>query len=331
MNSDRIIHWGIIGPGHIAEKFAADLQRVPGCTLTAIASRSYDRAKDFASRFHVPEFYGSYDEITNNPNVDIIYIATPHNLHCDNSLLCLSNGKAVLCEKPFAINLKEAQQMVTLARNNGVFLMEAFWSRFNPVIQIIKSIIDSNELGKIKLLKADFGFKSIYNPEGRVFNPLLGGGSLMDVGVYPLFLASLLLGKPEVIRAVAQLNQSGIDESCGITLKYENGAIAILSSSVVAGTEAEAQISCENGRIYLPARWYVPKKAQIIQNDKSDRLIEKDFEGFGYQFEAIEANKCLRESQIESPLLSHEFSLMQMSILDEIRKLCNIVYSADKD
>jgi predicted dehydrogenase len=329
MITKHIVQWGIIGPGHIAEKFASDLQLVPGCQLAAVASRSYGRAKDFASRFNAPVFYGSYEEIVNDRNVDIIYIATPHNLHCENTLLCLNHGKAVLCEKPFAINLKEAEQMIHASKKNGVFLMEAFWSRFNPVIQMTKSIIDSGELGKIKMLKADFGFKAKYNPEGRVFNPKLGGGSLLDVGVYPLFFASLLLGKPELIRAAAQIDKSGIDESCGITLKYGNGAIAILSSSVVTATEAEAHISCENGRIYIPARWYVPKKAQIIQNDMPERWISEDFEGFGYQFEALEANRCLEESRTESPLLPHKFTLLLMSTLDEIRKQCEIVYPND--
>lgn len=329
MIADHTVQWGIIGPGHIAEKFASDLQLVPGCILAAVASRSSERAKDFASRFRVPSFYGSYEEIVKDRNVDIIYIATPHTLHCENTLLCLNNGKAVLCEKPFAINIKETEKMIQASHKNRVFLMEAFWSRFNPIIQQVKSIIDSGDLGKIQVLKADFGFKAIYNPEGRVFNPILGGGSLLDVGVYPLFLASLLLGKPELIKAIAQVNKSGIDESCGITLKYENGAIAILSSSVVSATEIEAHISCENGQIFIPARWYVPKNAQIIQNDKPDRWLSADFEGFGYQFEALEANRCIEESKIESPLFPHESTSLQMSILEEIRKQCGIVYPND--
>jgi len=326
MNSEHIVQWGIIGPGHIAEKFASDLKLVRGCKLSAIASRSYEKAKDFASRFQVPVFYGSYEEIVKDPNIDIIYVATPHNFHCEHSLLCLNNGKAVLCEKPFALNLIEVKKMVDASRKNKVFLMEAFWTRFNPVIQMVKSILDSGSLGKIKTLKADFGFKAVYNPEGRVFNPALAGGSLMDVGVYPLFLASFLLGKPELVKSVAQLTGSGIDESCGITLKYENGAIAILTSSVVNITECEAHISCENGRIFLPARWYVPKKAQIFQNDRQERWINEEFEGFGYQFEALEANRCLEEARIESPLLTHDSSLLLISILDEIRKQCGIIY-----
>jgi predicted dehydrogenase len=329
MESNHIVQWGIIGPGHIAEKFASDLKLVPGCKLAAVASRSNERAKDFATRFQVPLFYSSYKEIVHDPNIDIIYIATPHNLHFENALLCLNNGKAVLVEKPFALNQKEAEQMVQASRKNDIFLMEAFWTRFNPVIQMVKSIIDSGELGKIRTLKADFGFKATYNPEGRVFNPHLGGGSLMDVGVYPLFLACLLLGKPELVKSVAQLTKSGIDESCGMTIKFEEGAIAILSSSIVNSTEAEANISCENGRIFIPARWYVPRKAQILQTDKPERWINDEFEGFGYQFEAMEANRCLEEARIESPLQPHEFSLLLISTLDQIRKQCGIVYPND--
>ncbi len=329
MSSSHIVRWGIIGPGHIAEKFASDLKLVPGCTLAAIASKSQDRAKDFAQRFQVPAYYGSYKEIVNDPNIDIIYIATTHNFHCENTLLCLNNGKAVLCEKPFALNQKEVKKMVEASRKNKVFLMEAFWTRFNPVIQMVKGILDSGELGKIRTLKADFGFKANYAPEGRVFNPALAGGSLLDVGVYPLFLACYLLGKPELIKAVAQLSASGIDESCGMTLKYEDGAIAILSSSVVNTTESEAHISCENGQIYLPARWYVPKKARILQNDKPEKWINEEFEGFGYQFEAHEANRCIEEGRVESPLLNHEFSLLLISIMDEIRAQCGIVYPGE--
>ena len=326
MNANQFVRWGIIGPGHIAEKFASDLQRLSGCALTAVASRSLERASEFAERFKIPKFYGSYHEIVKDPNVDIIYIATPHNLHCENTLLCLENGKAVLCEKPFAINHKEAEQMIDASIKHGVFLMEAFWTRFNPVIQTIRSILKSGELGEIKILKADFGFKAKYDPEGRVYNPKLGGGSLLDVGVYPLFLAGLLLGKPKLIKALANLNKSGIDVSCGMTIKYENGAIAILSSSIVSATEAEAHITCEHGRIYLPSRWYVPKKALIIQDDKPERWINEDFDGFGYQFEVLEANRCIEGSMIESPLLTHSFSLTQMESLDEIRKQCGIVY-----
>ena len=320
------IRWGIIGPGHIAEKFASDLRYAEGAKLVAIASRDQQRANDFATRFNVPVAYGSYAEIVKDPDVDIIYIATPHSLHCENTLLCLDKGKAVLCEKPFAINARQAESMIRTAQRNGLFLMEAMWTRFNPVIMHIKDFLMSGALGQIKFIRADFGFSLPPNPEGRVFNPQLGGGSLLDVGVYPLFLAQLLLGKPEEIKAIAQLSGQKVDDSTSMILKYRNGALSLLSSSVIACTEQEAHISCEKGRIAIPRFWYRPKKALILENDKPERWINEEFEGWGYQFQAMEANRCLREEKAESPLMTHDFSLTLMQTMDEIRKQCNIIY-----
>lgn len=324
------IRWGIIGPGHIAEKFASDLQFVTGSELYAVASRDTGRAQDFAGRYHAAKAYGSYDELVKDKDVDIIYISTPHPAHCENTLLCLDHGKAVLCEKPFAMNLQEATKMVEASRRNKVFLMEALWSRFNPVLSGIGDIIRSGELGRVMQLRADFGFQAPHNPESRVFNPALGGGSLLDVGIYPIFLSHFLLGTPEHIQAAAVLNEQGTDNSCGMVLRYNHGALSLLSSSVVVTTEQTAFISCEKGSIEIPNHWHRARKAIIRTDGQPDRIIESGFEGWGYQFEAMEAARCLHAGVMESDLLTPDFSLDMIKTLDTIRRICGIFYPADK-
>ncbi len=324
------IQWGIIGPGHIAEKFASDLQHVDGSELYAVASRDHGRAKDFAERYHAKMAYGSYSEIVKDKNVDIVYIATPHPAHCENTMLCLNHGKAVLCEKPFAMNLQEANKMVEASRRNRVFLMEAMWSRFNPVLSKVGEIVRSGELGKVLQLRADFGFHAPHNPESRVFNPALGGGSLLDVGIYPIFLSHFLLGTPVQIQAEAVLNEQGTDNSCGMVMRYDHGALSLLSSSVVVTTEQTAFISCENGSIEIPEHWHRAGKAIIRVSGQPDRIINTGFEGWGYQFEAMEAARCLRAGVSESEFLSLDFSLDMMKTLDTVRKICGLSYPADQ-
>lgn len=236
MNQKKKYNWGIIGCGKIAHKFAEDLITVPNATLYAVASRDLKKAKDFGKTYDVYCCYGSYKELATNPEVDIIYIATPHVFHFENSLMCLTNKKAVLCEKPFAINIKQVEEMITAAKNNNTFLMEALWTYFLPHYKYVLNIIQSNELGEVKSLKADFGFASTYDPENRLFNKKLGGGSLLDVGIYPLFAALSILGYPEETEANAKFNDDGIDEKCSMLLTYKNNIQASLHSSITEKT-----------------------------------------------------------------------------------------------
>lgn len=214
----KTIHWGIIGLGKIARKFAEDLKLVPNCKLVAVASRDLTKAQSFAQDFGATYAYGDYEEITRNPIIDVIYIATPHHLHYENTVCCLENKKAVLCEKPFAMNLRQVQEMVALARKEEVFLMEALWTKFLPSFQKVNEIIKNGHIGEINMVQADFSFKANYNPESRLFDKALGGGSLLDIGIYPLFLATTLLGKPENIKAMATFDKTGADVNCGMVL-----------------------------------------------------------------------------------------------------------------
>ena len=225
-------NWAILGCGKIAKKFATELKVLPNANLYAASARSLQKATEFANELGFEKAYGSYEEMVNDPNVDAVYIATPHNYHLEHTLLCLNHKKAVLCEKPFAINTKEVNQMIAASKANNTFLMEAFWVRFKPKFNKVVEIIANEDLGKLKLLKSDFFFKADFNPESRLFNLNLRGGSLLDIGIYPVFTSLMLLGKPVQIKAIPQFCQTGAEMSITILLTYANGALAILNSGL---------------------------------------------------------------------------------------------------
>ena len=325
------IKWGIIGPGRIAHKFAEALAFIPVAKLFAVASRSEERARDFARQYKAPRYYQGYEKIVQDPEVDIIYIATPHTMHYENTLLCLENGIPVLCEKPFTITRDQLQGLVDIARKNNIFLMEAIWTRFLPTIQKVLEIKHTGILGEIKVLYADFGFKAPYDPESRSYNLELGGGALLDIGIYPVFLSLLLLGKPSEIRSSAVLSETGADESCGILFKYPSRAMANLACTMTANAPSEAVVIFENGRIRMHRKWYAPTSLTIIYPDNKKEDITFEYEGNGYEFEAIEAMKCLKNDLSESSNLPLDFSLDLMELLDKIRDQCGIHYPGYED
>jgi scyllo-inositol 2-dehydrogenase (NADP+) len=320
------IKWGFIGTGWIAQKFANALKETERAELYAIGSRSIESARMFAERFNAPKVYGSYEEVARDPEVDVIYIATPHNLHCVNTLLCLENNKHVLCEKPFGVNGKEVRKMIAAAKERDLFLMEALWTRFLPNIIKTKEIVDSGELGKVKLLTAYFDSVSPGGPDHRHFNIDLCGGSLLDLGIYNVFLALLLLGQPEQFKALADTGSNGVDNSIGILFKYPGDSLAVLHSSFVAETPKLAEIHCEKGKIVLEHLWFCPGDIKIVYNDGREEAVKFKFRGNGYNYEAQEVVDCIAAGKRESSLMSHEFSLKLIDMLDAIRKECGIVY-----
>ena len=228
------IRWGILGTGSIAKQFARGLADTPDAVLQSVGSRTQDSADAFGEAFSVPTRHASYEALANDPEVDAIYVSTPHPFHKDNSILCLQAGKAVLCEKPFTINAAEAKAVVEVARARGVFLMEAMWSRFFPAMQQVKKWLDEKAIGEVRLVNADFGFRAGINPEGRLFNPALGGGALLDVGIYATSFASFVLGPhPTRIESMANIGETGVDEQNAVILGYDNGAMALLSLSLI--------------------------------------------------------------------------------------------------
>ncbi len=309
--------WGILGIGKIAEKFAADLALLPQARLTAAASRSEDRAADFARRHDAPLHFGSYEALAACPDVDIIYIATPHVAHCEAAMMCLEQGKAVLCEKPLAMNASQVERMMDASARHNAFLMEAVWTRFMPPTLTMLELIQSNAIGQVTAVKADFGFAARYDPEGRLFNPAFGGGALLDIGIYPAFLALLVLGVPTRIRAASAFGPSGVDEDTGMMFEYDNGALAHLHANIRYDTPIEAQIYGTTGHIHLHSRWHHARELTLHRKGSTPEVFRFDYPGLGYQFEAEEVMRCLDAGLRESPLLPLHFSLSWAKLLDQ--------------
>lgn len=318
--------WGIIGPGKIAGKFAEDLKTVEGAELFAVASRTLSKAEEFAGKFNVSNAYGSYEELVKNEEVEIIYIATPHVFHYEHTLLCLRHKKAVLCEKPFAMDAAQVEEMIATAKQENVFLMEALWTYFLPHYNYVLDLVQSRKFGKIKNLKADFGFEAPYLPEKRLFNKNLGGGSLLDIGIYPAFAALTLIGEPDEIIASAVFCDTGVDESCTMEFSYTNGATAHLSSAINKTTPTTAIIEFDQATVTIRNRFHEPTSVEIRKNDKEE-IITFDVSTRGYDYEAAHVQQMIAEGRIESTVMTLDKSRQLIKLLDLIRKEINLDYS----
>jgi len=325
MASEKI-KWGILGPGHIANKFGEALKVVEDAEIYAVGSRSIENAQKYAKNFNAKKAYGSYEELAKDPDVDVIYVATPHNLHYENTILCLENGKHVLCEKPFAVNGKEVRGMIAKAKEKNLFLMEALWSRFLPHIIKTKELIDAGELGSLKLLTSYFPIKSLYGPEHRQFNKDLCGGSLLDIGIYNVFLSLYLMGKPKTFKAMAGMGPTEVDESCSIICKYDNEAVSVLYSSFRASSDIMAEIHGDKGKIVIGNVWFTPNNIKIVRPNGEEIPMQIKSTGNGYNYQAEEVDKCIKEGRIQSNIWSWEKSLELIDLLDSIRQETGIVY-----
>ncbi len=318
-------NWGILGCGKIAHKFAEDILRVPNAKLHAVASRSLQKAREFGHNYNVFNCYGNYEELSLNPEIDVIYIATPHVFHFENTVSCLNNKKAVLCEKPFAMNASQVKKMIATAKKNNVFLMEALWTYFLPHYQYVLKLIESKKLGEVKILKADFGFATTFDPNGRIFNKKLGGGSLLDVGIYPLFAALSILGYPNNINAEASFGKTGVDETCTMQLHYNNGATASLFSAITKKTNTEAIIEFEKGTIIINSRFHEPSSVTIKKGNES-KVLEFEVSTNGYSFEAIHVQEMLLQNRTESTIMTFDKSLQLIDLLDTVRHKIGLQY-----
>jgi predicted dehydrogenase len=363
------IRWGIIGAGNIAHQFAIGLSFLPKAKLVAIASQTQDKAENFSKKYNIPRIYKNYEKLAQDPEIDIVYIATPHGMHKDNCIICLENNKAVICEKPFTLNYREAQEVISHAQQKNIFLMEAMWTRFFPVIQKIKTLIQENAIGEIVIIEANFGFRVPFDPKSRLFDPKLGGGSLLDLGVYGISFATQFLGSPEKISAQAILGSTKVDEQMTTILTYKKGATAIVYSSFLANTTQEALIIGTHGQIKIHAPFWMPQKFTITQYPKisietknispitslkkiildqarhypivkkigktikkiisPEKIITQKFIGNGYQYEAQEAMQCLWEKKAESAIMPISDTLKTIEIMDTIRKQCGVIYPSD--
>jgi predicted dehydrogenase len=322
----KIYNWGILGCGKIARKFSNDLKLLPNARLYAAASRYYQKASDFATDLGYEKAYGSYEEMVADSRVDVVYVATPHSHHHEHVLLCLHHGKAVLNEKAFAITLKEAKEMVETARKKGVFLMEAFWTRFQPGFIKTMEIIKSGELGALKLVRSDFAFNAPKDPENRLYNLELGGGSLLDIGIYPVFAALSVLGKPEKIKALATFASTGAEESIAMAFQYKGGELASLFSSFATNSFITTEYNCEHGSVRMARRWMAPTCITIWHDDNREEIFSFEQQGNGYQHEAAHVMECLDAGMTESNLLPLDFSLNLMETLDRIREEAGITF-----
>lgn len=328
----KTIRWGILGAGHIARKFASDLKLAENSELIAIGSRSRQSAEDFNKDFPVKYMHDSYEALARNQDVDVIYVATPHNLHYENTLLCLRHNKAVLCEKPFAMNARQTAEMINIAKERKMFLMEALWTKFHPHYHKTLEMVRLGMLGEIKSVLVNFGFKPLSPVSERLFDPRLGGGTVMDIGIYNVFMAMSILGKPDYIDAVMTPTAAGVDEQCSILFRYKNGAMAHLFSTFLSNLPTDADICGTEGRIRLTTRFFEPSATIEFYKGKPDSKqiipVEKE-PGFGYQYEARHVNYCLRNGLTESPVMSFADTLLLMETLDEVRKAAGIRYPAD--
>ncbi len=325
----KTVRWGILSTGRIARWFATALKDTPGAVLHAVASRELASAQAFAQEFGAAKAYGSYQALADDPDVELVYIGTPHTMHAANALMALNGGKGVLCEKAFTANRREAEEVVALAREKKLFLMEAMWSRFLPALAEVRRIIGSGEIGPARQITADFGFVSAGGPEHRLFNPALGGGALLDLGIYPLSLSAALLGPVESVRAQAELGPTGVDTQTGFTLKHRDGGISVCSCSIVARTPCELTVSGTRGQVRMNTRFHQATSLTVTLEDGSARAVPTPFDGNGYAYEAIEAQRCYTAGLIESPHMTHDETLALMGVMDEVRRQVGVRYSAD--
>ncbi|UCH84338.1 MAG: Gfo/Idh/MocA family oxidoreductase [Candidatus Latescibacterota bacterium] len=325
----RTIRWGILGPGAISRKFVVDLKTVHGTDIIAVGSRSQDRATQFASEFDIPRVHASYDALADDGQVDAIYVGTPHTFHKEHTILCLRHGKHVLCEKPFAINAVEAAEMVQVAKEHRCVLMEAMMTRHLPAMVKVRELIADGAIGEVRMITAGFGFRAEFDPKSRLFDPALGAGALLDLGVYPLSLAFMLLGEPATIDARARLGETGVDEEAAVLFGYPDGALAVLTMAIRLDIPREAYILGTRGRIKIWPRWWVPSRISLKKPGGDEQILDLPFKGGGYAHEAEAFMDVIRSGRLESEVMSLDESLSIMRTMDTIRAQWGLRYPVE--
>jgi predicted dehydrogenase len=346
---DRPIRWGFIATGHIARAFAEDLALLPDAELVAIGSRDGRSADAFGDEFDVPNRHGSYQALAEDPEVDVVYVATPHPGHHDAALRAIRAGKAVLVEKPFTMDAGQAEELIAAARSGGTFLMEAMWTRFLPDMVRLREILAQGMLGQIITLTAEHGQWFERDGEFRLFKPELGGGALLDLGIYPVSFASMVLGTPKAVTAVSDPAFTGVDAQTSMIFQYEGGAHAVLSTTSYAVTGNAAAINGTEARLELAGTFYRPTSLRVIDRaggelerydlesddnpeggnldgDDAPERQSNEVEGNGLRFEAAEVGRCLRADLTESPIMTLDETLSIMKTMDEVRRQIGLTY-----
>lgn len=316
--SGSVVRWGIAGTGAIAAGFAEALTQSQGATLVAVGSRSTASAADFGDRFGIAARHSSYEDLAADPLVDVVYIATPPSRHAADTLLCIEAGKHVMCEKPFALDGDQARRMVDAARQAGVFLMEAMWSRFLPAYRHLVSVLEEGRIGEPLLVEADFGWRRDVDPEHRLYRLDLGGGSLLDLGIYPLQLCSLVLGRPDSAVARGVLGVTGVDEIVAAVTRHPGGGIGVSKASLRVGMTCAARVAGTLGVVDIPALMHCPESISVTTFDGVEHL-DGSYEGNGLRFEADEVHRCLLDGRTESAVMPLDETVALMEILDAVR------------
>ncbi len=329
MQNKKTVRWAILGPGKIAHKFAQDFQQTTGGELVAVASRDKERAARFASQYDIKQVL-SYDELYVHPDIDAVYVATPHAFHFEQTKACLQHGKGVLCEKPVTINDTQLRELIAIAQSQQVFLMEGLWSFFMPALQQAKAWVDEGRIGDVKMITADFGYRMAFDPENRIYNAHLAGGALLDLGIYPIAFSTYVMNaKPDRIAANAIMSETHIDETTAISLFYGK-TTAVLHTTVLANTLNTGYIIGEAGYIELPFFY----KASSCTLYNQERMELDSFEAsrptYGYDYEIQEATNCIREGKTESPVVPHQRSLEIQAIMTEVRRQIGLIYPMEK-
>jgi predicted dehydrogenase len=320
------VRWGILGTGWIANEFAQGLAQLSDAELVAVGSRTAGSAQRFGEPYNVPHRHGSYQALVEDADVDVIYVATPNPLHKKHSLLCLESGKAVLCEKPFALNAREAEEVIQAAREHKLFLMEAMWSRFFPLMAKVRSLLADRAIGDVQMLVADLGIQFDFDPLDRRYALGLGGGALLDLGVYLVSFASMIMGPPSKIASLAHLGETGVDEQAGIVFEYGQGQVSTLHTSIRVDSPVEAILMGTKGQIRLNPWWIRPDRLTLSVTGGETTTIEMPYEGNGYQFEAAAVMDCLRANELESELMPLDETLSIMQTMDAIRAQWGLKY-----
>ena len=328
---DRPVRWGICATGNIARKFVTGLTEVSDAEVLAVGSRSQEGADTFADEFGIERRYASYAELAADGDVDVVYVSTPQNRHCEDVVDFLEAGRSVLCEKPFAHNRAESQRMVDAARAHDLLLMEALWSRFLPCYRSLVATIASGAIGEPRLLEADFGFRiPDIDPNHRLFDLERAGGGILDLGVYPVQLAHLLFGSPDRIGAVADMGSTGVDEQAAWVMGHGEGQISVLHTSIRTSTYSHAVIHGTSGRIKVDAMMHAPQRYSIDRFDGgADEVVEAPMVGNGLHYQAEEVHRCLRAGAAESDVMPLSETLSIMGSLDRIRAEVGIVYPGE--
>jgi predicted dehydrogenase len=327
----RALRWGILGTGAIARQFVEGLNALPGAEVLAVGSRSEVSAEGFAEGRSIPRRYASYEDLASDPDVDVVYVATPHPFHAENAELCLEAGKAVLCEKPFTVNAAEAERVVSLARERELFLMEGMWTRFFPLMERVRGMTSNGEIGELRMLTADFGVRFDLDPASRLFALELGGGALLDVGVYCVSLASMILGPPVRAAGLSHLGETGVDEQAAVVLEHEAGRLSNLTMGIRTATPQEATVLGTEGYVKIHAPWWRPTTMTVSRPCREDETIEAPVTGNGFNYEAAEVMRCLDEGRTESDVMPLDETISVMRAMDDLRTAWDLRYPSEGD